>query len=119
MNIGGIRRLARYLGVLMLVGGYAALLFLLLVLKQFLFEPESVFAINAFTEFLASGAPPLTITVDGRDAVIQIDSAARALLVIVAGGLAIVACASVLKMLIGGGLRLLRFANGADAGVDS
>ena len=73
---------------------------------------------SMFADFLQSDAPPVTITVDGREAVIDIDSTFRVVLVVTAGALAIIACGSIIQVCIGSGLRLLEFAKGEKDGKD-
>lgn len=105
-------RFARSLGIFFLVTGGVVLVALLVLVSQYLTDPESAFAVSMFADFLQSDAPPVTITIEGREAVLDIDSTFRVVLVVSAGALAIIAFGSIIQVCIGSGIRLLKFANG-------
>ena len=104
-------QLAKALGTVFLASGAVALLALLVLFFQLMNDPESAFSTTAFAEFLQSDAPPVTVEIDGREAVIDFDPALRRLLAIFVAAIAIIAIGSVLHACIGGGLQLLRFAD--------
>ena len=104
-------RLLKIAGSAFLVSGCAVLLALLFLFGQFISDPTTVTTIGLFTDFLESGAPPITVVANGREAEISIDGPLRAVLVVFVGGISIVAVGSVLHACIGGGLQLLKFAD--------
>ncbi len=105
-----LTRSIQVLGIFFLGAGFAALLVLLTTVMQLMGEPESVFSIQVFTEFLESDAPPVSIVVEGREALVNIDPTLRKLLVIFVGAITVLALGSLLHACIGGGLSLLKFA---------
>ncbi len=104
------------MGIFFLVSGAVLLIMLLILVSQYLTDPESAFAISVFADFLQSDAPPVTITIEGREAVIDFDPMVRTVLVITAGAIAIIAIGSILQVCIGSGIRLLKFAKGEKDG---
>ena len=112
LRSSAVRKFTGYLGLLFLLGGAVVLLFLLLVVWQFFFDPEAIFAIDSFAGFIRSGAPPVNIEVDGRDATIQLTEGIRLVLVVLVGATTLIGIASVLRVLLGGGLRLLQYSSG-------
>ena len=104
-------RLAKVFGIVFLSAGIAALIVLLIWFVQVISDPHSVSAISMFADFLESDAPPITVTVEGREAVVDFDPTLRAVLVVFFGALSLIAVGSVLNACIGSGLKLLNFAN--------
>ena len=104
-----VARFVRFLGVFFLAAGLGLLLVLLVSLVQLLSEPGEVFSIGLIAEFLQADSPALSVVVDGREALINIDQPLRLVLVLFVGAVTILSLGSVLHACIGGGLSLLRF----------
>ena len=107
-----VAQIARVLGIVFLSSSFLVLVVLLNAFVQFMSEPNSVFAINAFFEYLQANAASATVIIDGREAIVDIDPALRLVLVIFVGAITILALGSILHAFIGGGLALLKFAKG-------
>ena len=108
-------KIAKNLGIFFLASSAGVMLVLLVTFIQFQSEPESILSVQWFFEFLQSDAAVATVTVEGREAIVDIDPDLRRILLLFVGAVSVLALGSMLHACVGGGLALVRFANGKSA----